>query len=213
LEQAAEKQFELAKLQLSYTKLTAPVNGAIAAIDAEINENVGAGQPIITLTSGADLEVKIAVPEILISKIIEGSRVRVAFDAIPGKEYNGIIHEVGVATTGMGTTFPVTVRLSAADDAVRPGMAASVACRFESSDDRERYLIPSHAVMEDRSERFVYLVEPISGEDGFGTIQRRSVTVGEFIDENLEVFSGLTDGDLVVTAGMSRIATGQKVRM
>lgn len=211
--QAAEKQFELAKSQLSYARLTAPVSGAIASVNVEVNENVAAGQPMVMLTSGSDIEVKLSIPEILIAQMKEGSKVKVRFDAIPDKEYTATVVEVGVASTGVGTTFPVTVRLDQKDDEIRPGMAASVACRFESKDERERFLVPSHAVIEDRQGRFVYVVEPIPEESGYGKIFRKPVTVGELVAENLEIFEGLIDGDLVVTAGMSRINEGMKVKM
>lgn len=210
---AAEKQLELAKQQLSYTRLAAPIAGAIAAVEVEENENVAAGQPVMLLTTGSDIEVKLTVPEMLISGMKEGKEVTVTFDALPGKEFTATVSEVGVTAAATGSTFPVTVRLKEMDKAIRPGMAASVTCRFESPDERERFIVPSHAVMEDREGRFVYVVTPIPDEPGFGTIQRPPVTIGELTSKGIEIFEGLSDGDKVVTAGVSRITEGQKVRI
>lgn len=210
---AAEKQLELASLQLSYTRLSAPVDGDIAAVNIERNENVGAGQPIIILTSGKQIEVKLAIPEILIPKVEEGGPVTVTFDALPEKKFSGEIIEVGVVATGLGTSFPVIVRLDETDDAIRPGMAASVSMLFESTDERERFIVPSHAVAEDRNGRFVYVVEPSVEEQGFGFIRRKTVVVGELTADGLEIFEGLNDGDLVVTAGISRVVVEQKVKI
>ncbi|MFQ5627375.1 MAG: efflux RND transporter periplasmic adaptor subunit, partial [bacterium] len=106
---AAEKQLELARRQLSYTKLTAPVAGAIATVDIEPNENTQAGQTIAQLTAGSKLEVEVAMPEILISNVREGDPVVVTFDALPGITRNARITEVGVASMGIATAFPVTV--------------------------------------------------------------------------------------------------------
>jgi RND family efflux transporter MFP subunit len=210
---SAQKQLELARLQVGYSTLKAPADGAIAQVTVEANENVQAGQPIITLTSGSDIEVKLSIPEVLISQIQEGSKVTVTCDAVPDKEFTATIREVGVAATGIGTTFPVTVRLDTEETEIRPGMAATVAFLFESREKREVFVIPSHAVVEDRGGRFVYVVEPIPDQAGFGTVGRRAVTVGEFTAEGVEVTEGLLDGDLVVTAGISRIKEGQKVKM
>jgi hypothetical protein len=113
----------------------------------------------------------------------------------------------------MVTTFPVTVRLDDAAPDVRPGMAATVSFLFESKDQRERFLVPSIAVGEDRGGRFVYVVEPLPEEPGFGTAIRRAVTIGELTKDGIEIFEGLADGDLVVTAGLSRIIEGQKVKI
>jgi len=210
---AAEKQFELAKSQLSYTNLTAPVDGAIATVNVEANENVQAGYPVVVLTSGSHIEVKLSIPEILIAQMKVGSKVEVTFDAIPEKEYSATVTEVGIAATGVGTTYPVTVRLDDQDDAIRAGMAASVACQLESKDERERFIVPTHAVVEDRQGRFVYVVKPIKNEEGFGIIHRCPVTIGELTADGIEVFEGLSDGELVVTAGVSRVSDSLKVKI
>ncbi|MFC1682690.1 efflux RND transporter periplasmic adaptor subunit [Candidatus Zixiibacteriota bacterium] len=210
---SVEKQLELAQLQVGYTTLKAPTDGAIAQVNVEANENAQAGQPIIMLTVGSDIEVKLSVPGVLISQIKEGSKVTVSCDAVPDKEFTAAVREVGVAATGVGTTFPVTVRLDSKDAEIRPGMAATVAFLFESREKREVFVIPSHAVVEDREGRFVYVVEPITDQAGFGTVGRRAVTVGELTAEGIEVTDGLIDGDLVVTAGTSRIKEGQRVKM
>lgn len=211
--QSAKKQLELANLQLSYTRLTAPTDGNIAAVNAEVNENAAAGLPVVILTAGKVIEVKLSIPEILISKIREGNSVVVTFDAIPEKQFTATITEVGVSSTGLGTTFPVTVSLDEANESIRPGMAASVSIRFESDDERERFIVPSHAVAEDRNGRFVFTVEPAAEDSGFGYIKRTEVTIGELTADGLEIFEGLVDGDLVVTAGISRVNEAQKVKM
>jgi multidrug efflux system membrane fusion protein len=210
---AAEKQLELAKLQLSYTRLKAPTNGAIATVNIEENENIQPGLPVVILTAGSDIEVKISIPEILISRVEEGTEVSVLFDALPDQNFSATITEVGVATTGLGTTYPVTARLLKQDPRIRPGMAASVTINFRSGDERERILVPSQAVLEDREGRFVYVVEPLSAEVGFGIVHRRPVVIGELTAEGIEIFQGLTDGDRVVTAGVSRISDSLKVRL
>ncbi len=208
---SAEKRLELAQSQLSYTRLVSPVKGSIAAVTVEENENVSPGQPVALLTSGSQLEVEVAIPEILIAQIREGDEVAIAFDAIQNKRFSGVVTEVGVAATGMATTFPVTVRLSRTDPDCRPGMAAEVTFRFGSADSRERILVLPVAVGEDRQGRFVFVVE--SAEGGFGVVRRRAVAVGELTADGIEIMEGLKDGDLVVTAGISRIRDEQKVRL
>lgn len=210
---AAKSALELAELSLSYTKLSAPVNGAIAMVNVEVNENVSPGQVIVILTSGSKIEVTVGIPEVLISQIREGSEVRVNFDAIPNKTFPALITEVAVSTTRQTSTYPVTMKLKKEDAALRPGMAAEVEFSFEARGGRERFIVPSHSVAEDREGRYVYVVEPIPGETGYGTIHRKSVTIGDLTAEGLEIFEGLADGDLVVTAGVSLITEGQKVKM
>jgi multidrug efflux pump subunit AcrA (membrane-fusion protein) len=54
-------------------------------------------------------------------------------------------------------------------------------------------------------------VKPI--DDTLGTIARKDVETGDITSEGLEILSGLSDGDMVVTAGISRIKPGQKVKL
>jgi RND family efflux transporter MFP subunit len=210
---ASEKQLEQANLHLSYTKIFAAQNGAIAEVGVEANENVQAGFPILLMTSGSQLEVRVSIPEILISQIEEEKKVAVEFDAIRGRKLQGTVTEVGIKSTTMTTTFPVTIELDQANPDIRAGMAATVAFRFESKDDRVRFVLPSEAIGEDRDGRFVFLVKQLPEEEGYGTVHRKTVVVGELTTEGIEVFEGLDDEDLVVTAGISYIVDGQKVKL
>ncbi len=211
--QASQKQLEQALLHLSYTKITAPENGAIAEVNCEVNENVQAGMPLFLLTAGLQLEVKVSIPEILISQIEENKEVSVKFDAIPDKEFQANVSEVGIRSTTLATTFPVIILLKQTDPDIRSGMAASVSIRFESKDERVRFIVPSEAVGEDREGRFVFLVDLQPEQEGYGIIRRKPVVIGELTSEGIEVFEGLADGDRVVTAGISYIVDGQKVKL
>ena len=211
--EAATQTLESARRKLGYSSLRAPVDGAIAAVDVEVNENVTQGQTVVMMTSGARPEVEVAIPEVLISDVQDGAPVRVSFAALPGRVFDAVVTEVGVASTGTATTFPVTVRITAESPEIRSGMAADVTFRFESRDKRDRIYLPSHAVGEDEVGRFVFLLEP-SGENDVGIVQRTPVTVGALTrDGRLEILSGVAEGRNVVTAGVRRLVDGQRVKL
>ncbi len=205
-----DNSLQLARLQLSYTRLTAPVAGSISRVPVEPNENVQAGQAICTLTAGSDPEVVVGVPEMLISQISSGDRVEAIFDAIPGRKFAATVTEVAVSKSSASSTFAVTARVEGADDVVRSGMACEVSFTFDGTG-VENYLVPPVAVQEDRSGRFVYVVELTEGE--LGQCRRRPVETGQLTSDGIEVVSGLRDGDLVVTAGVSKIQDGLTVRL
>jgi RND family efflux transporter MFP subunit len=206
----AKKRRKLARRQLEYTELSAPVDGAISDIRVEENENVQAGQPVVILTSGSNLEVKIAMPEILIAQIREGEDVDVTLDAVPDKSFKAKITEVGIASTAYTTTYPVVVRLVETDPDIRSGMAAEVSFTFKATSDRESFVVPPIAVGEDRLGRYIFIVEP--SDTGFGIVRKRPVEIGELTPTGLEIFEGLEDGEYIVTAGVSRIQDSLKVR-
>lgn len=208
---SAEKSLELARSRLNYTTLSAPVDGSIASVDVELNENVRPGQVVVVLTSGSQPEVEVSVPEVLIADIKAGSEVIVTLDAVPDKRFPATVTEVGVSATGMATTFPVTARLKETDPGIRPGMAAEISFSFESTGDTDRISVPPVAVGEDRDGRFVFIVKDVTDE--IGTAARVAVRVGELTNDGLEITEGLEDGDLLVTAGVNKLVDGQQVKL
>jgi RND family efflux transporter MFP subunit len=208
---AVEKQLELARLQLSYTRLTAPMAGAIASVDVDLNENLQQGTPVVMMTAGGLIEVEVAMPGALIARVQEGDAASVRFDALGDITYEAEITEVGVAATGFATTFPVTVSVRSAGPEVRSGMAAEVSFSFASGQTDAGMVVPMFAVGEDRNGRFVFILEP--ADSGRARVRRINVELGEVLTGGLEVRSGLNDGDLVVTAGVSKLHDGQLVKI
>lgn len=207
----AKKRRKLARNQLEYCSIKAPADGAISQVMVDENENVGAGQTMLVLTSGSDIEVNVSIPEILITEIKEGSEVQVTFDAIEGRQFNANVVEVGVSSTRFATTYPVTVKMIEKSPDILPGMAAEVAFTFSSEDTQVRYYVPAVAVAEDQLGTYVFTVQ--ESDSGLGVISKKPVTIGELTTDGLEILEGLKDGDKLVTAGISKIQDGQKVRM
>lgn len=205
-----ENRLELARRQLEYTRLVAPDRCAVAAIPVEENENVAAGQAVVLVNCGTRVDVRIGVPATHISGVREGMEVRVRVDALGSGAFPGVVSEVGVASVGLETTFPVTVRLQSPDERILPGMAAEVEIPMEK-DTLARIRVPFRSVGEDGGGRFVYCLERLSGD--MALVKRREVVVGGIATEGLEVKAGLEAGDLVVTAGIAHIGDGLKVRL
>jgi len=205
---AIEKKRELATRQLGYTRLVSPVAGSVTLVLADENENTGAGVPVVVLASGHRTEVHVDIPEVMISAMRTGQAAEVRFAAVAEKRFSATAYEVGASATGFAATYPVTLRLTDEAIEVLPGMAAEVTFRFEG-EAGDRFLVPSHVVGEDSSGAFLFTAEP----DGTGeaTIRRRSVAVGTLTEGGLEILSGVTAEEWVVTAGMSRLEEGMKV--
>ncbi len=210
--QSITKKLELAKSQLSYTELRAPLAGSIAEVRAEVNENIAPGQAIAVLNAGSRPEVLFAVPEQLIAEIRVGDPLIVRIGALPDQEFKATVTEVGVASGALATTYPVAARLEQAEARLLPGMAAEASLSFGKADDRTRLFVrPKAAVQDQAGQTFVFLAVP--GKDGTATVTRRSITTGELTAEGLEVRQGLKDGDLVITAGLRFLSEGQLVAL
>jgi RND family efflux transporter MFP subunit len=208
---SATQTVRLRQRQLGYTHLQAPESGTLATVDIEVNEYVQAGTLVATLLAGEQIEVSVSVPASVIRSIKKGAAAEARFDSLGGKALRGTVTEVGVASMAGATTFPVTVRLSEGQDQVRAGMAADVTFILAAAKDGPKYALPTSAVGEDREGRFVFKVE--RGEGALGIVHRSPVEVGQLLSDGVEIFAGVEPGDLVVTAGVSRIYDGLQVRM
>jgi RND family efflux transporter MFP subunit len=209
--ESANQQIRLRQRQLGYTHLKAPEPGTIATVDIEVNEYVQAGTLVATLLAGDQIEVSVSVPASIIRSVERGAEAKARFNSLGGKTLKGTVTEVGVSSVGGATTFPVTVRLTEGQDQVRAGMAADVTFVFASVGNGPKYSLPVSAVGEDREGRFVFKLEKTG--DGLGVVRRSSVEVGQLESNGIAISAGIEPGDLVVTAGVSRIYDGLEVRV
>ena len=175
-----------------------------------MNENIKTGQQIVILNSGFTLDIKVSIPEILIAQIQKGDQVTASFGALPGKYFKGNVSEEGVSSE-IGTTFPVTVELPRAPEGIRSGMAAEVVFEFHDSEQRFAIYVPSGAIEGQGISQYVYILSPET--DGTGIVEKREVAVGELTNSGLEITSGVSDGELLITAGIHSLTEGQRVRM
>ena len=213
---SVQKQLEQARLQVEHCTLKAPVAGQVASVNVEFNENVQTGNPVVMLNSAATPEVVVGIPELLIGELRRGARVEnIAFTALPGRTVSGLVREISPTAAEGTTTYRVRIRLTSGVKGIRPGMAAEVEFRFGESSGQKRLVVPPQAVSEDRQGRFVWVVSGLS--DGEATVSRRSVDTAALVSSGqssaIEVTAGLQEGELVVTAGVSNLDEGQRVRV
>jgi membrane fusion protein (multidrug efflux system) len=101
----AQAQLDMAKLNLSYTKIVAPVAGIITRKSVEINQNVAAGQNLLTLVSLEGLWVTANFKETQLRHMVAGQPVEIDVDAT-GKTYHGKVTQIGGATGSVLSLFP-----------------------------------------------------------------------------------------------------------
>jgi membrane fusion protein (multidrug efflux system) len=101
----AQAQVDQAKLNLSYTKIVAPAAGIITRKSVEIDQNVAAGQNLLTLVSLQDLWITANFKETQLRHMSAGQPVAIEVDAT-GKTYHGKVTQIGGATGSVLSLFP-----------------------------------------------------------------------------------------------------------
>jgi HlyD family secretion protein len=189
---AAEARVAAAQATVDQQRIAAPFAGTITEIASKPGDQVSPGTPAFRLDDLSHLLVDVQVSEIDINNVQEGQEVVVTFDAIPGKDYKGVVSEVALVGTPLQDVvdFIVTVELTDPDEAVKPGMTAAV--NIAVSQLENVLLIPNRAVRVLEGNRVVYILK-----DGLPTPVE--VSLGASSETNSQVVEGdLQEGELVV---------------
>lgn len=175
------------------TVIRAPINGFIAKKEIKKGEVALANVPVISLMAEKGLQIKTYVPEVDVSKIEVGDRVLITLDAFPRKEFFGeIIHIDSAETIIDGVVYyKVKSTIDIQDTNVKSGMTADIIIIIDLEEDA--LIIPRRAVIEKDKKSIVRI--PVNGD--FQEIEVETGLVGS--DGNIEIISGLKEGDEVIT--------------
>lgn len=191
--------------QLEYTSLRSDADGVVAAITGEIGQIAAAGNPVITIVREGEREVRINVPENALASITINSPARISFWALPGIEADGHVREISPIADPLTRTYRVCVSLDEMPAQVRLGMTAKVS--FTGADTESApLLMPASAIYQIDEKPQVWVVRD-------NRAQRVDITIGGYAGNDVSVTSGLNRGDIVVTAGLSKLADNQEVRL
>lgn len=102
----ARAALEQARLNLSYTKIVAPVAGIITRKSVEVGQNVSVGQNMATLVSLDDIWITANFKETQLAHMRPGQPVSISVDAYGGRKYDGKVTQIGGATGSVLSLFP-----------------------------------------------------------------------------------------------------------
>lgn len=214
----AQANVESARLELDKTRITAPFAGVVLRKDAEVGEIVGPIMTSATARAGAvvtiadmhTLEVGVDINESYIARLKVAMPADVVLDAHPEVHFPGEIRAIYPSADRDKATIPVRVRFLVPDERIRPDLGAKVTFlerrpTTEIVTVKKVLRIPASAVRARNSEQFVWLVRE-------GKAESVTISVGETHGADIEVVSGLNEGDQVVVDGASRLHKGMRVK-
>lgn len=203
--ESAGKSSELAQQQLDHAVLSAPGEGTIGEVPLEVNQVIQAGATVATLISQDHMQVEIGVPEALIEQISLGLRGVLRLDSPTESGFPCAVSKIGVVAS-QTATYPVTLKLDAADSRLRPGMTGDVTLDFPTPPDRRLPVVPAVAVCGIQNERFVWIFDAATS-----SVKKRSVTTGDLLSEGVQIKKGLNPGETMVVRGANRLTEGMAV--
>lgn len=183
-----------------YTRIIAPISGVVTAKHADLGSSVFPSQPIFTIEDEGSYQLELSLPESLLVKVKTGLKVRVTLDAIPGA-LTLPIAEIVPAADPYSRTFTAKIPLKM--KGLKSGMFGRAAIPVGAVNNV--LMVAKTAVVERGALTSIWVM------DRERIARMRLVKVGKSIGDRVEILSGLSPGELVVTAGGEKVSEGARV--
>ncbi len=202
----AKTSYDNAQNQLFDTDLKAPFDGYIHEKFIENYMTVGPGIPVVSIIDLSNLEVVISVPENQLKKVRKSTN---NYLSVSNAGVNNLPLEVKSIGEKAGSDGLYEMKLYFKNEAsldISPGMSAEV--KMICKERNAGIKIPVSAILHEGSVDYIWIYN-----DETGSIHKQEIKLGKLIaGKQIEVISGLSDGDMLVTAGVYYLYEGQKVK-
>lgn len=200
----ARGQLNAARARAGDYVISAPFAGVLGLRQVSPGTLVSPGTAVTTLDDISVIKLDFSVPERFISTVAPGQEIVAGAAAYPGREFRGLVTTIDSRIDPITRAVIVRAEIENSDSALRPGMLLTVDL---VSNLTEAVSLPEKALIPIGDDQFVFLVT------AGGTAERTEVTIGRRYGDRVEILSGLSEGDLVVTAGTMRLRPGAPVRI
>ncbi len=202
---SAEGKYRNAQAQLSFTEIRSPINGYVTDRPLYAGETATAGTPLITVMETSVLIAKAHVAQELAQRLKLGDKASLT---VPGIDHPvpATVSLISPALDPGSTTVEIWVRVDNRSGALKAGTPVKVS--ITAGTVPKAMTLPAEAILtaQDGSKSVM-----VVGSDGLA--HRRPVTVGIHDDGQVQILSGLTAEDMVITTGAYGLEPGTKVKI
>jgi len=209
--EAEARKLELARNRVEYTTLRASQDGVVTSVKFEVGQVVAEGQPIVSIAKEGEPEIVVNVPEDRL-KAFKTSRYKASLASAPGENFDVVLRELSPQAAAQTRTF--RARLKPATPRPLPlGATATLVVERPAGQDAEdaAAAIPAAAITQNKGQPAVWVVRR-EGAEPVGTVSVLGVSVHGYRNEDV-LISGLPAGELIVSAGVQKMAPGLKVAL
>ncbi len=197
--QIDEKRNELKKLKREFEKMSivSPVDGVVSKVYAYEGDLISAGQEVAEVVS-MNREVKAVIGEENFADIRIGMPVSIQFLGFNGPNSGKVSKTIGVADSDL--KYPVYIELDATDEELNVGQTGDIVITLDQRENA--LLVPKRAIQMNTA--------LVVNE---GVVSKIKVQTGYAGSTQLEILSGLEEGDLIIVEDMPQFSDGQKVKI
>jgi membrane fusion protein (multidrug efflux system) len=184
---AAKAQVAEIKVMLIYTKIQSPIHGIVTDRRVEVGDLANPGQTLLSVYDPINMRIEVPVPVRLIEKLSLNQTVDITLDR-PNRPFTGRVDGIVSEIDPLSRTQKVKIHIDNKKGDILPGTFGRVWVR---EDLHPAILIPSDSVTLIGQLEMVYVVKN-------NRIERRMVKSGPSFGNNLEILSGLSQGDVIL---------------
>ena len=199
----AQAQLALARKNLSYAVIPAPLDGFVAERTADLGEYVSPQQKVATIVRTNPLRIRIDIPEQAIPEVKVGQSVSIATSAWPDKNFAGRVARIAPNVSATSRTLTVEAEIENSNNALKPGQFATVRILQERAE--PAVLVPARAVVNEAGVSRVYVIKD-------GHAEQRLVQTGQTEGDLIEIKSGVAADELVATSSLEQLSDGIAVK-
>ena len=207
---AAAAQAGLARNQATYTSLLSDRTGVVSATLAEVGQVVSAGQPVLRVAQDGEREVSIAIPESRFAAIKVGMPAQIEFGVAGngGQTVAAHVREISPSADPASRTYPARVSFDESNAKIALGMTARVRINEVAKSGAQKaggFKVPLTAIFQQNDKTAVWIV----AQDR--SVSLRAVEISAYRDDGALIGSGVTAGERIISAGVHKITSGDKV--
>ena len=190
-----------------HARIEAPADGVVQRRLAEPDELVAAGQPVLVVgNTGSGWIVRAALSDRDVVRVKTGMTAEVSLDAFPGLKFAASVTEIAAAADPQTGTYELKLTVDAQDQHFVQGLVAKVV--IADQDAKGVPVVPVTALLEADGRAAQVFVVAASGH-----AKRVPVQTGRLLGERIEIVTGLSPGDRVVTEGAAWLDDDDAVRV
>ncbi|WP_246703539.1 efflux RND transporter periplasmic adaptor subunit [Rhizobium sp. P28RR-XV] len=194
-----------AEQTLSYTDLKANRDGIISAVSVNEGQVVGTGQTVLTLSSNTELDAVFDVPEQILSEQMRDIEVQVRSISNPAVIGKGKVREITPSADTATRTYRVKVTLESSIDSFPLGAAVTGTVVLSPT---RVFKVPASALANVGGNQAVFVYDTATK-----SLTARGVKVARYDDHDMLISEGLADGEIIATAGVSKLRDGELVSL
>jgi RND family efflux transporter MFP subunit len=199
----AQSQLALAKKNLSYAVIPAPIDGFVTERTADLGEYVSPQQKVVTIVRTNPLRIRIDIPEQAIPEVKVGQSVSITTSAWPDKSFAGRVARIAPNVSATSRTMTVEAEIENIGNALKPGQFATVRILQERAE--PAVLIPARAVLNQAGVNRVYVIKD-------GHAEQRLVQTGQTEGDLIEIRNGIAADEQVATSSLEQLTDGISVK-